>query len=336
MPHGSSKHTLTSQDLATAKTALEALQNSVVVKVVSTRNPLSDPFRKFAADLASISDKLQPLYLTYDEDGSPAIEIRSNLRYLALPGGRELSPFLQSLILSAQGKVSLSTRSLSALESFISPTRVEVMISPACPHCPKVVGLANQLALASPYLEVSIIDVTLFSGHAESHGIGAVPTVVIDEQEHLVGIITEELLVDRLVNRAVSAFHPETFKKIVKEGDAIKLAGMMVADCDLYDGALELLADSDWSVRMGMMVVLEEVAQSNAKLAQQAFSYLMDLLDHEEANLRGDAAYLLGRIGDASTLSRLEEVIADENSEVAEAAQEAIQQIRKRQASGMG
>jgi glutaredoxin len=336
MSHGSSKHTLTSQDLATAQNVLEALHNSVVVKVIATRNPLSDLFRQFAADLASTSDKLQPLYLAYDEDGSPGIEIMPNLRYLALPNGRELLPFLQSLILCAQGKVSLSTRSLSTLESFITPTRVEVMISPACPYCPKVVSLVNQLALASTYLQVSIIDVTLFSEHAESHGIRAVPAVIIDEQDPLVGIISEELLVDRLVNSAVSAFHPETFKRILKEGDAIKLAGMMVADCDLYVGALELLADSDWSVRMGMMVVLEEVAESNAKLVQPAFPYLMDLLDREEANLRGDAAYLLGRIGDASTLNRLKEVVADENSEVAEAAREAIQQIREREGSGMG
>ncbi len=35
---------------------------------------------------------------------------------------------------------------------------------------------------------------------------------------------------------------------------------MMVADGDLYSGSLELLADPDWSVRMGLMVVLEGVA----------------------------------------------------------------------------
>jgi HEAT repeat protein len=176
----------------------------------------------------------------------------------------------------------------------------------------------------------------MFPEPAEINGIRAVPTVIIGEHDQLVGIISEELLVDRLVNKIeVSAFHPDTFKRIVKEGDAIKLAGMMIEDCALYTGALELLTDPDWSVRMGMMVVLEEVAERNSKLVQQAFSHLLKLLDHEEANLRGDAAYLLGRIGNASVLSRLEVTKADENSEVAEAAQEAIQQIRERQASSM-
>ena len=328
----SRRYSLTSRELATARSALEVLQHPVVIKVVQTRNPLSGQFRKFVVDLASTSGKLEPVFLTYAEDGPPVIELQSNLRYLALPGGGELYPFLNTLVLSSQGELLLKARSLSALEGFITPTQVKVMISPTCPHCPKVVSLVNQLALATSYLTVSIIDVTLFSEYAKSHGIGAVPTVVINDMDQLAGEVGEELLVDRLVDRTASAFHPETFKKIVKEGDAIKLAAMMVMDRRLYAGALELLADPEWSVRMGMMVVLEEVAERSSNLVQQAFPYLLQLLDHEVANLRGDAAYLLGLIGDASVLSRLEVVIGDENAEVAGAAQEAIQQIRDRRA----
>ena len=333
MSDGSANQPLTSQDLATAKSTLEALQNPVVIKLARTRHPLSDQFLEFVGDLTSLSDKLQPIYVTYAEDDYPAIELQPNLRYLALPSGRELPPFLQSLILISQEKTSLTSGSLSALENFITPTQVEVMMSPECPNCPKVVGLVNQLALATTYLGVRIVDVTLFPNHAESHGIRAVPTLVIDGKDLMVGNISEELLVDRLVNTAPSTFHPETFKKIVKEGDAEKLAAMMVAESDLYAGAMALLADSDWSVRMGMMVVLEVVAERSSNLVQHAFPLLLELLGHQEANLRGDAAYLLGRIGDASVLDRLKGVIADANSEVAEAAQEAILQIRERQSS---
>ncbi len=325
---------MTSQDLATAKRTLETLQSPVVIKLTRTRHPLSDRFVEFVGELASLSDRLQPIYLTHAEDDYPAIELQPNLRYLALPSGRELPPFLQSLILISQDKTSLTSRSLSALQNFITPTQVEVMMSPDCPLCPKVVDLVNQLALATTYLGVRIVDVTLFSDYAESHGIRAVPTLVMDGKDLMVGNISEELLVDRLVNRAPSAFHQEAFKKIVKEGDAEKLAAMMVAESDLYARAMKLLADSDWSVRMGMMVVLEEVAERSSNLVQHAFPHLLELLDHQDANLRGDAAYLLGRIGDASVLDRLEGVIADANSEVAEAAQEAIQQIRERQNSG--
>jgi alkyl hydroperoxide reductase subunit AhpF len=203
MPNGAEPHTLTAQELTVAKGRLEALENPVIVKVLLTRNPLSVHFRKFTDDLAAASDKFQPLYMTSSDDGPPAIELKANLRYLALPGGREFDPFLQSLISYSERKAMLSKRSLAALETFMTPTRFEVMISPACPHCPLVVGLVNQLALASTYLEVSIIDITLFDDFVGKYSVRAVPTVVIDGQDKLAGNVSEEVLVDRLTNTQI-------------------------------------------------------------------------------------------------------------------------------------
>jgi HEAT repeat protein len=109
---------------------------------------------------------------------------------------------------------------------------------------------------------------------------------------------------------------------------------MMVADGDLYSGSLELLADSDWSVRMGMMVVLEGVAERSPDLVRCAYPYILDLLEHEDDNQRGDTAYLLGLIGDASVMDRLEVLLNDVNPQVAEVAFEAVQRIRERETLG--
>ena len=331
MSEASSTNTLTSQELAAVKSTLAALQERVIIKVNLTRHSLSEQFRTFIEELASVSEHLQPLYLTRSQDGPPSIEIQTNLRYLALPNGREMAPFLQSLLSRSQGEVSLAPRTLSALETFIIPTRLEVMMSPACPHCPAVVGLVNQLARANTYLEATIIDVTLLADYGQKYGIRGVPTVVIDGQDQLVGTISEDLLVDRLANSDPSSFHPDSFKKIIKEGDAERLAGMMVADGDIYSGSLELLADPDWSVRMGMIIVLEGVAERSPGLVQRAYPYILDLLEHEDDNQRGDTAYLLGLIGDASVMDRLEVLLKDSNPQVVEVAYEAVQRIRKRE-----
>jgi alkyl hydroperoxide reductase subunit AhpF len=143
---------LTSQELETARSALEVIQNPVVLKVNLTKNDLSKQFRKFVEALATVTSKLQPIYTTYSEDDPPTIEIKPNLRYMALPGGREVAPFLQTLIYRSQGETSLAGRTLSRLATFITPTKIEVTVSPTCPHCPIVVGLVNQLPLASIYL----------------------------------------------------------------------------------------------------------------------------------------------------------------------------------------
>jgi glutaredoxin len=311
---------------------LEALQNPVVIKVNLTKDGLAKKFREFVEALATVSNKLQPIYTTYSEDDPPTIEIKPNLRYMALPGDREMAPFLRTLISRSQGETSLAERTLSRLATFVTPTKIEVMVSPICPHCPTVVGLVNQLALASIYLEVTIIDITLFADFADKYSIRTVPTLVIDGQDQLVGNISEDFLVDKLANQSPATFHPDSFKKIVKEGDADKLAGMMVADEDVYGGALELLNDPDWSVRMGMMVVLEEVAERSPALVQRVYPYLVDLLDHGDAIQRGDTAYLLGLIGNVSVLEPLRKLLKDSDPEVAEAAFEAVQRIQEREA----
>jgi alkyl hydroperoxide reductase subunit AhpF len=323
---------LSSQELQTARSTLEVLQNPVVLKVNLTKDTLSEKFRKFIEELASVSSKLRPIYTTYDENDPPTIEIKPNFRYMALPSGREMAPFLQCLISRSSGETSLAERTLSTMAKFITSTKVEVMVSPTCPHCPTVVGLVNQLAITSAYLEVTIVDITFFPEFADKYNIRAVPTLVIGEQEQLVGNISEDLLVDKLTCQSPATFHPESFKKIVKEGDAEKLAGMMVADGDVYGGALELLADPDWSVRMGMMVVLEEVATLRPDLLQHVYPYVVDLLDHGDANQRGDMAYLLGLIGNVSVLGPLKMLLNDNNPEVAEAAFEAVKQIQEREA----
>jgi glutaredoxin len=323
---------LTAEELETARRTLEALQNPVVLKVNLTKDILSKEFREFIEALAAANSNLRPIYTTFGENVPPTIEIKPNLRYMGLPGGREMAPFLQSLISRSSGKTSLAERTLSTMAKFITSTKVEVMVSPTCPHCPTVVGLVNQLAIASAYLEVTIVDITFFPKFAQKYNIRAVPTLVIGEQEQLVGNISEDLLVDKLTNQSPATFHPDSFRKIIKEGDAEKLAGMMVADGDVYVRALELLADPDWSVRMGMMVVLEEVAKLRPDLLQRVYPYVVDLLDHGDANQRGDMAYLLGLIGDANVLGPLKMLLNDKNSEVAEAAFEAVQQIQEREA----
>lgn len=322
------KPILTSDELETAREVLQALPRPLVLRVQQTSRPFSRNFRILIEQLAGITDKLQPLYESDAEAGPPFLEVKSNLRYLSLPTGLELAPFLQTLRILSAGGSRLSLRTLKRLETFLIPTRLEAFIAPACPHCPALVVLCSDLALASSYLEVSIVDVTLFPEQVRERGIRAVPTLVINGQERLVGAVREEVLVDRFVNRELAAFHSETFRRILKEGDARKLAATMLAEGEIPGSALELLSDHDWSVRLGMMVVLEEIGTHRPELARRACPYLVTLLSHQDPNRRGDAAFLLGLIGDAKVLEGLEPMAEDGSPEVAEAAREAIRRIR--------
>jgi hypothetical protein len=301
-----------------------------VLRVRQTNHALSRDWRAVVEQLAGVSDKLQPVYVSDPGDTPPFLEVKTNLRYYSLPTGLELEPFLETLRLLSEGRSQLSPRTLKSLEAFLIPTRLELFITPSCPHCPAIVSLTGRLALANSYLEVSIFDVTLFPERAGERGVSAVPTLIINGRERFVGAVREEVLLDRFVNRGLSAFHPETFRRILKEGDATKLAAAMMAAGGVPEGALELLSDHDWSVRLGMMVVLEEIGAHRPDLVGRACSYLITLLAHRDPNRRGDAAFLLGLIGDAEALTRLASLVKDESPEVADAAREAKERIHER------
>jgi HEAT repeat protein len=54
---------------------------------------------------------------------------------------------------------------------------------------------------------------------------------------------------------------------------------------------------------------------------------LLPLLHHADAVVRGDAANLVGLIGNSASLPRLKELMEDENGNVRLIAQEAIQEL---------
>lgn len=333
MPRGIEELILTSRELEVAQGVLCALRRPLILRVKQTSNPLSGRFKAFVEQLASVTDKLQPLYELDANDGPPFLEVKTNLRYFCVPTGLELEPFVQTLRSLSEGRSYLSPQSLKGLETFLIPTQVELYIAPACPHCPAMVTLTGNLALASGYLEVDILDVTLSPEQARERGVRAVPTLVINGKERFVGALREEVLMDRFVNRELSAFHPETFRRILREGDARKLAAMMMAEGEIPGSALELLSDHDWSVRLGFMVVIEEIGTHRPELARRACPHLITLLAHHDPNRRGDAAFLLGLIGNAEVLERLELIGKDGHQEVAEAAKEAMERIRAKASS---
>ncbi len=72
--------------------------------------------------------------------------------YQALPAGKEWEPFLDLIRTLTSGKVSLSSDSLKTLKNLNEPHQIRVLMTPSCPFCAQMVGLANQLAAACPLI----------------------------------------------------------------------------------------------------------------------------------------------------------------------------------------
>lgn len=105
---------------------------------------------------------------------------------------------------------------------------------------------------------------------------------------------------------------------------------MFKYDSSLYDYISYLLTDERMRVRIGTTALLETLSIEDSDNAKKAIPQVISLLKHSDPVLRGDAAYLLGTIGDKTVIPYLEELANDENENVRIIASEAIQDIESK------
>jgi hypothetical protein len=98
-------------------------------------------------------------------------------------------------------------------------------------------------------------------------------------------------------------------------------------DATLYRLIGELIQDERVRVRLGVTALMEELKKIDADHIILAQENLLPLLYHANAVVRGDAANLVGLVGDSTSLPRLKELMDDENNNVRVIAQEAIQAL---------
>ena len=89
----------------------------------------------------------------------------------------------------------------------------------------------------------------------------------------------------------------------------------------------DLLGDDALVVRLGATALVEELAREHRQALSGAVTGLLRLLAHENPTIRGDAANVLGIIGDRSAREALEKLRDDANPMVREIVLEAIAEI---------
>jgi len=127
----------------------------------------------------------------------------------------------------------------------------------------------------------------------------------------------------------------ETFdmKKMVADymesGCLDNIIDMYKHDESLYEYVADLLKDERMRVRIGIIALIEALQKEEPEKVKKALSSILPLLKDGNAVVRGDAAYLLGIIGDKDAIPFLEEIAKDEDADVRLIVKEAIDDIRR-------
>ena len=112
----------------------------------------------------------------------------------------------------------------------------------------------------------------------------------------------------------------------MEQGFLSNIIAMFKSDLSLYELVGTLLSDERFRVRMGMTALIEELHKTRPDEVRKALPSLLPLLGNESPTVRGDAAYLVGLIGDEEDRVVLKSLLNDPNHQVAEMVRDLLEQ----------
>ncbi|HDH04358.1 MAG TPA: hypothetical protein ENH01_01400 [Nitrospirae bacterium] len=118
----------------------------------------------------------------------------------------------------------------------------------------------------------------------------------------------------------------------MEKGFLDNIVDMFKRDKSLYLLIGSLIGDERSRVRIGTVALVETLKAKDADNLLSAIAGIAEFLNASNATIRGDAAYLLGIIGHRDALAFLKENTNDENELVRETVEEAIEEIKDRDA----
>jgi glutaredoxin-like protein len=169
-----------------------------------------EPTRQMLTEMAALTDMISLRQHIFEEDKQavaqyqveriPAIVLLGGdgrwLKYYGLPGGYELITLVETIVDISRGTSNLSADVRKRLRKLKHDARIQVFVTPACPHCPQMARLAYQMALESPRIRAEVIEASEFPELSQRYQVRAVPTTVIDDKMTFAGAVPDDVLID--------------------------------------------------------------------------------------------------------------------------------------------
>ena len=260
--------------------------------------------------------------------GLPGFRLKDNITYSALPLDKELGPFLEALAsLSGQG-APLSGEIAKTLDGMDIPVRLTLYMALQCPFCPTVVRTVSALALHCPRIRLHIIDGSLFPETAAKDGVMSAPCLILDDGFRWTGQVTAHEILNMVLHRDPAQLSAGSLQTILEQGDASWISRQLIEKNQIFDGFIALLLHDTWSVRLGAMVIVEDLCESAPELAARLCPIIMERFDEKDIPVKGDILYILGLAGDEGAGEWIRARLSSfDHQDLADAAQDALETL---------
>ena len=307
------------------------LSKEVQIGLVESDHKKSRALRQFCDRLTQIVPKIIVNKEDGDTDEVPAIRIHKGLRYQAVPSGTEVAPFIEALKMLDLNTARIDETTNARLAKVELPTSLIIYVAPQCKFCPQAVRQLLPLLTLNSNIRLTVIDATHFPELAEMQNIQSVPTLILENHFRWTGSLQINEILDVMENRDPSMLGPVSLEMMLKEGKAGELAAMMLEKVQIFPAFYEVLAHPKWPVRLGAMVVMEELIENNRDLASQILEPLWGRFHKVDNRVKGDLLYLFGQLKRKECVPQLQAILnGDYDSEVQEAAQEALENVNSK------
>jgi hypothetical protein len=260
---------------------------------------------EFIRDFSSLAPMIAIKEETGNDGDLPGIYIGDSWRFHFVPEGTELDPFLDLLSAVDTGTADIRDDIRDILEKHSGEIPLTLFLSTQCPNCPVVMRHIAPLPLVNPAIRLQVIDGLLFPDLASEHRVKAVPSLIAEDGIRWTGQIRLEEVLQALVNRNDERFDKETLERMITEGDAAPLADTMIEAGRVFPAFLELLTQELFSIRLGAMVIMEDLGERAPDLARTVLEPLWQKMSAADEAVKGDIIYLVGEIGDFHWVPRL-------------------------------
>jgi glutaredoxin-like protein len=139
-------------------------------------------------------ERAPAVVVLYEDHGAL---LDSRIRFLGAPSGYEFVSLIEAVRLAGGGPPRLSAPSLARLAEVTAPTTIRVFSTPTCPHCPRAVTLANEMAFASPHITSFAVEATEFPDLSRKYQVTGVPKTVVNDRIEILGALPEDAFLEQ-------------------------------------------------------------------------------------------------------------------------------------------
>jgi len=131
-----------------------------------------------------------------------------------------------------------------------------------------------QLSIAQNFIKTFIIDATYYPDLVQKYKVTASPTVIINEDYILAGEEAREKLLEFVEKAGKSKYDKEVLKNLLKQAQAERVIELCEKDEECLYSLVELLKAPELFTRIGVMHVLEEMAEKGQDI-EKVLSHLI-------------------------------------------------------------